>query len=87
MVRSRRSVSKEDAVSLLTDSGISLSSPPAAGNPHQALRLRSKGGRAAWQVCAMLVWTRRRTTAESRTQRMMITCNRSLRSLPERANR
>ncbi|KRK02170.1 gastrula zinc finger protein XlCGF8.2DB isoform X2 [Drosophila yakuba] len=30
MVRSRRSVSKEDAVSLLTDSGISLSSPPAA---------------------------------------------------------
>lgn len=30
MVRSRRSLSKEDAVSLLTDSGISLSSPPAA---------------------------------------------------------
>ncbi|XP_034482669.1 zinc finger protein OZF [Drosophila innubila] len=30
MVRSRRSLSKEDAASLLTDSGISLSSPPAA---------------------------------------------------------
>ncbi|XP_011187036.2 zinc finger protein 426 [Zeugodacus cucurbitae] len=34
MVRSRRSLSKEDGTSLLTDSGVSLSSPPAARTEH-----------------------------------------------------
>ncbi|CAD7005187.1 unnamed protein product [Ceratitis capitata] len=36
MVRSRRSISKEDASSVHTDSGVSLSSPPASSSVHNS---------------------------------------------------
>ncbi|XP_016959541.1 zinc finger protein OZF isoform X2 [Drosophila biarmipes] len=56
MVRSRRSVSKEDAVSLLTDSGISLSSPPAAREsspaPLQSIKRRKSSLASLRDACA-----------------------------------